>query len=203
MKQVKKMAVVFSFLFLANCALGPLVVHEPARTVGDGKHQWTFGYGLPGLVVKWNMGLTENLDLGIQYESISFGARIKYAFINNKEAGWSLATAAGVGSSIGGTHSYVDLMGSFLSDNWEPYGAFRIVKVSTDPLEFQDTETGATEFTVTVPDFMYSQITLGSRYWLSKSWAMSLEASTLSSLTDGFDITSDVLVGIAFAYHTK
>src|SRR4051794_11386575 len=94
------------FGLLGGCAVGPLVSHETARTVGKGHNELVAGYGIAGYALKWNLGLDDSLDVGIHWESLSLGARAKYAFINGREHGWSLASALGAGLSIGGKHYY-------------------------------------------------------------------------------------------------
>ena len=101
--------------FSAGCAVGPLVQHETARSVGKGDHEIIAGYGQAGYVLKWNAGVTENFDFGIHWESLSFGIRGKYSIINGRSGGISLAGAIGAGSSLGGSHQYGDLMVSYLS----------------------------------------------------------------------------------------
>ena len=69
---------------LSGCAVGPLVSHETARTVGSSNSEIVGGYGQAGYVLKWNHGFGENFDLGFQYESLSVGFRAKYAFVNER-----------------------------------------------------------------------------------------------------------------------
>ncbi len=185
--------------FLSGCAIGPLVSHETARTVGDNKSELVGGYGAAGLVFKWNYGLSENLDFGLHWESLSVGIRAKYAFLN-QSAGWSLAAALGTGSSIGGSHYYGDLMVSNVAGAWEPYGTLRIVHVNTDPVEFRDKDTGNVNFTVTTDDFEYGQLIFGTRYWFNEHWLISLEASSLFAISDNFKIESGAIVSGAFGY---
>jgi hypothetical protein len=184
---------------LSGCAVGPLVSHETARTVGDSNHELIGGYGMAGYVVKWDYGLTKNLDLGLHWESLSIGLRAKYAFINNRE-GWSFATALGAGASVGGSHYYGDIIGSYLAGSWEPYGTLRLVHVKTDPLEFKDKDTGEIDFTVPSAEYDYGQFILGTRYWISAHWLLSLEASSLFAVSSGLKIGSGVLVGGSFGY---
>jgi len=188
-------------LFLQGCAVGPLVVHEPARTVGKGQHELIAGYGHPGAVLKWNVGVAEDLDLGVQFESLSLGLRAKYAWINEKERGLSLATAAGFGASIGGSHYYGDLILSHRSPQIEPYAAVRAVRVKTDPTEFRDENTGELEFRVEEAEYSYGQGTLGIRAWPTKTWLISAEASTLFTLSDSLTIVgTNVFIGAATGF---
>lgn len=189
----------FLFLLLSGCAVGPLVSHETARTVGKSKSEVIAGFGEGGYVFKWNYGVTENLDLGVHWESLSVGLRAKYAFINKKE-GWSLASALGAGSSVGGRHYYGDLIGSHLSGAWEPYGTLRLVHVKADPIELKDNQTGSVEFTIDKSEFDYAQFIVGTKYWFSENWVMSLEASSFGALTSGLVLSNGVILGGSLGY---
>lgn len=181
------------FVLTSNCALGPLVSHETARTVGESKHEMVGGLGNGGVVAKWNYGVTENFDLGLHYETLNpVGLRAKYAFLNNKE-GWSLAGAFGYGSGFGSSHYYVDLMASHLVGKWEPYGTLRLVQMETD--EKQITILGS-EFTLGRLNFNYSHLVLGTRYWFSDRWLLSMELSRI--LLDGS--VSPVIYSAALGY---
>ncbi len=195
----QKLSLYFLFVLLSGCAVGPLVSHETARTVGMSKHEVIAGFGEAGYVFNWNYGLNEDLDLGLHWESLSIGLRAKYAFINKKE-GWSLASALGAGSSIGGRHYYGDLIGSYLSGPWEPYGTLRAVHVNADPIEFKNQQTGSVEFTVDKTEFNYAQAILGTRYWFSPNWLMSFEASSFAALTSGLVFSNAVLLGGSLGY---
>lgn len=185
--------------FLPGCAVGPLVSHETARTVGKSNHEFIGGYGQAGYVLKWNFGLAENLDLGLHWETLSIGVRAKYAFINS-ESGWSLASALGTGESIGGSHYYGDLIGSYFKDSWEPYGTLRIVHVKNDPLEFKNTDTGQVSLFIDRSEYQYGQFILGARYWLDDHWLISLEASSLFKVSSGFESGQTVFIGASLGY---
>lgn len=186
-------------VFLSGCAVGPLVSHETARTVGSSKHEVIGGYGQAGFVIKWNYGLTENLDFGLHWESLSVGVRAKYALINNN-SGWSLASALGTGSSFGGNHYYGDFIGSYLTGSWEPYGTVRAVLVKNDPLEFKDKDTGQVSFTIDKSEYVYGQFILGTRYWFNSNWLFSIEASSLFPISSGFKVEKNVFAGASFGY---
>lgn len=196
---MKRFFVALSFLSLSACAVGPLVSHETARTVGNANHELIGGYGQAGYVVKWNYGITKDLDFGIHWESLSIGVRFKYAFIN-PSAGFALAAAAGAGSSVGGEHYYGDLLASYKSGHWEPYGTVRIVHVKTDPVEFRDKDTGIFDFTVPSATYEYGQGILGTRFWFTENWLLSVEASTLFAITKGFEFSNGFFAGGAFGY---
>jgi hypothetical protein len=192
---------VFLFLsvFISGCAVGPLVSHETARSVGNSNHELIGGYGQAGYILKWNYGLTENLDLGLHWESLSIGVRAKYAFINNN-SGWSLASALGTGASIGGNHYYGDVIGSCLTGSWEPYGTVRVVRVKNDPFEFKDQDTGQVSFTIDKSEYDYGQFFLGTRYWFNDHWLLSIEASSLFKISSGFEVGKSVFAGASFGY---
>lgn len=126
---------------LCACAVGPLVLHETGRTVGRHNNEVEVGAGSSGNAVKWNFGATDNLDVGIQYETLSYGARIKYALINRRESGFSLAAAGGGGKSLSGHYYNGDIVASYLNGQWEPYSGFRYVYAKTDQDEFNDQDT--------------------------------------------------------------
>lgn len=195
---MKRIVLTACLIFLSGCAIGPIVSHETARTVGDSNHELAGGYGMAGLAFKWNYGLTENLDLGFHYESLSMGVRAKYAFINNP-TGWSLASALGAGSSLGGSHYYADLIASYLVGSFEPYGTLRLVDVTSDPLEFQDTNTGSADFTIASYRYQYGQFLLGTRYWLNENWYLSAEATNLFSVSS-VSFGNALLFGAALGY---
>jgi len=197
MKKLNFYSLLLSLIFLSGCAVGPLVVHETGRTVGNSKNEFVGGFGRAGAVFKWSHGLSDNLDFGLQIESLSIGVRAKYAFINGRDNGWSLAGAAGVGSSIGGSHYYGDLIASYLAGSWEPYGTFRAVHVKNDPEDFRDQNTGDLVFHIDKIEYNYGQAVLGTRYWFNSRWLLSLEASTLFSMTSDVKMDDNLLIGAA------
>lgn len=182
-----------------SCAVGPLYTQETARSLGKSKHEIMGGYGQAGYLVKWSYGLTDDLDLGVYLESLSFGLRAKYSFINNKD-NWSLAAALGTGGSFSGTYNAVDIIGSYLNGPWEPYSSLRIVQVNNIPLDFNDKETGQLNFTVPGTTYTYSHLFLGTRYWFSPQWLLSVEASTLLPISSGLIIGGGVIWGASLGY---
>ncbi|HLT21786.1 MAG TPA: hypothetical protein VKZ84_00010 [Bacteriovoracaceae bacterium] len=194
---MRKNFFVLAFLFiLTSCAVGPLVSHETARTVGDNNHEIIGSYGEAGVAAKWNYGLTENFDFGIQWESLSAGLRAKYAFLNFSE-GFSMAVAGGAGLSEGGSHYYGDLMLSYRSGFWEPYATVRIVHVDTDPEEIEDEYTWGINFKIDEMSYEYGQVIVGSRFWLSQRWLLSVEGSSLFGFNSGFDASQNYILSAA------
>jgi hypothetical protein len=179
MKYLISTFVFLIFISLTGC-VGPLVMHETARTVGNSNSELLGGYGKAGFVLKWNYGLAEKLDIGLQTETLSFGLRLKYALIDNQRNGFSLATALGAGISWGGSHNYGEIIGSYLTGKWEPYSAFRLVRVKIDPTEVRDHDMNI-DFTTDEFKYNYTQFILGTRFWFNDHWLFSLEGSRASA----------------------
>lgn len=190
--------------FTTSCAFGPLMMNETATTVGRENSDLNIGYGAAGYVAKYNYGILDNLDFGVQYENFSLGARLKYAFINNNTQGFSFATAVGTGASMGGSHNYVDIIGSYKSNKLEPYFGYRYVSVKTDPVEFEendeDDDVEFFDFTIDNFKFKYGQAFLGFRYWVSQKWSVNGEVSKLMSIEDINLNDSGVLYAASFSY---
>lgn len=195
--RTNQLALAVITLLLSACAVGPLVSHEPARTVGKGKVAFTGGRGAAGWVAKGNFGISEDLDMGVQWESLSLGLRLKYAFLNHQDGGFSMAAAAGTGLSLGGSHYYGDLMTSYLAGRWEPYGSVRIVHVKTDPIELRDKDTEQVDIVVDRLSYNYGQVFLGSRFWINETWYLSGEISSLFAVSSGVHFGDGLLWGAA------
>ena len=180
----KRFLFALTALLLSSC-VGPLVLHETARTVGSGHNEFLGGFGRAGIALKWNYGITDRLDFGLQFESLSTGLRLKYAWYDNQEQGWSFASAVGLGTSIGGKNYYLDTIVSHLHKRWEPYGAFRFVHVNIDSIEARNRDTGDVSFTTPNFDFDYGQFMVGTRYWMTPTWLLSLEISDLVAFSSG------------------
>lgn len=182
------------------CAVGPLVSHETARTVGKHNHELVGAYGNMGYAAKWSFGVSEDIDLGLQWEMYSIGLRGKYSFINNQAGGWSAAAALGAGSSTGGSHYYGDLLGSYLVGKWEPYSTLRLVHVVNDGTSVNTSLTEDGKFVVPTHSYNYGQFMLGTRFWLDQNWLLALEASTMFSLSSDFEFSDGLVFSGAFGY---
>lgn len=197
---VMRLSLCFVALVFSSCAIGPLMSFETARTLGRGHHEFVGGYGQAGAAFKWNFGVSENLDFGLQQEAFSFGFRAKYSFINQKTAGFSFAGAVGVGGNPGGSHQYGDLLFSYLDEAWEPYGTLRVVHVNVDAVDFKDENTGRTTFRFPENEFTYGEAMLGTRYWFNPQWSLSVEAAKVFALSTDLTIEGDVLAGAGLGY---
>lgn len=195
-KLISNLKFIFVFLIAViinfGCAVGPLTVHETARTQKAHHGEISGAYGNSGYTLKWSHGLTDNFDIGVQYESLSLGVRAKYAFMNNQEEGFSLAAAVGTGVSFGGSHYYGDLMASYLHKSFEPYSNLRFVQVHAEPLTFNN-DLGKEIFKTSAYD-CYGEYTLGSRFWFRPDFCLSLEAAGL------FSTSSSVNLGTPFLF---
>lgn len=160
MKILKPLLFLF-FLNLSACAVGPLVSHETARTVGDGKTELVAAYGSPGLALKATHGMSENFDLGIHIESLNRGLRAKYAILNASQ-GLSVAGAFGYGLSFGGRYMTEDITVSYLNHEWEPYGTLRLSQVSIDDADVEDANTHEHLFKIKGGSFSYGQFIVGT-----------------------------------------
>jgi hypothetical protein len=197
MNKLKLIPAFLFLMFLNGCALGPLVQHETARTVGANHHELAFGGGVAGFVGKWNYGLTDQLDIGLQIESLSVGARGKYALWNQLE-GFSIAAALGAGVSVEGSHYYGDLMMSYKTGALEPYNTLRLVHAKNDPNS--TIEPGSLRFKLTESEYDYAHYILGVRYWLTPQWLFSVEASTIFALPASVSIDRNFIGGAALGY---
>lgn len=201
-KTQKLTGLLLSLLFSA-CAFGPFTTHETARTLGKGNHEFAGGYGQTSYVLKWNTGITDRIDFGVHWEALSIGIRGKFGIIQGGQDQFSLAAALGVGSSIGGSHQYADLLASYLKNKWEPYGVFRYVKIKVDPVDILDKETGKTIFTledVNLDHYDYGLATLGVKYLINDNWSFSAEATKIIPVSSSFKVESAIFAGAAFTY---
>lgn len=185
---------------LSACAFGPLTLNETARTNGRSKSDIGLGWGNAGQVFKYSYGFTDNFDLGVQLEPFSSGLRAKYAFYQ-QEFGWSFATAIGVGESIGGNHSYMDLLSSYSTDSWEAYQGFRYVHAKTDVSDF-NTEDFDFDFYVQDTKYEYAQAFLGVRFLARERAYINIEVSQLITLDkDKFDVDDvDLIFGLGLTF---
>lgn len=186
-------------IFLSSCAIGPLGLHETGRSIGQSSNEFAAGYGHGGYIFKWTHGLSENLDMGIQLESLSLGARLKYSIINEQKYGFSLAAATGLGLNIGGNHYYGDLIGSYLKNAFEPYSGVRIVHVKNNSNDIKNSN-GGIVFTYDGNEFEYGQIFIGIKYWISNKFHISIEGSSISSLSGTFKSNRVNLGSIGLGY---
>lgn len=189
----------FILMLSSGCAFGPVIAQETARTLGANHHELSAGYGQSGGALKWSYGLSENLDLGLQIESLSQGGRLKYAFINNQDHGWSLGSAVGAGVSWGGDHQYVDFLASYLANSWEPYSMLRIVQVHMDSSNWKDA-IGTIDINLESNQYSYGQVFLGTRYWFTPKFFISLEATKIFGISSGFSISTEALGAAALGF---
>ena len=165
-------------LGLSACAVGPFIGHDLGRTQGE--KQVTAGlffsdYGLYAL--KLDGGVSENFDLGLHIEPFSFGGRAKYSVLNNQDSGLSIAGAVGIGASFGGDYSTYALATSYKKDWLEPFFTLRHTLVDNDFEELRDSDNNDIYQFFPLFDYSYTQAMLGSKFWMSKSFALSFEAA--------------------------
>ena len=206
--------VVFPVIFLNSC-MGSLVLNETARTVGNSNHEVTVGFGYPyGESINYTYGLTNDVDIGLRIESLGIGIRSKYAFLNQRDEGASLAIAGGAGTTIFANYYYGDLIASYLTGAFEPYTAVRGGYVKSRTSTSPDTDSISNFVsTVGVPFFSseygYVQPFIGTRIWFNKNWEMSLEGSYIIIFDEWHSELSQeknpfiYSFGISFGYRTN
>ena len=200
MKQIAILSALLFSLIITGCAIGPLAGHETAHTVGKSNHEVIGGVGQAGFFAKRDYGIKKDLDFGLHLELLSVGVRAKYAFINGAEKGFSLATAAGIGESLGGEHYYGEILGSYMFGLFEPYTTFRFARVKTDPVKFSNKNISEADFTIHSYRFNYGQIIYGTRVWLSPHWLISAEGETFFVTSSGLRLVKWTLFSASLGY---
>jgi hypothetical protein len=175
-----KRILILSFLASA-CSLAPLQSGETGRSLGE-KHAHldagaTGVSGSNGIAVnaKFAYGISQNFDVGIQYDFIGMGILAKYSLINHQDKGFSLATLGGAGTDIfgfGSSYIYIGPAVSYLMDWWEPYIVARFNQVTIGA--FSSNSIKVTERTT----FNYLQGSVGSFFWFTKTFGLGLEYNT-------------------------
>lgn len=177
-------------LVLPGCAVAPLSNHITARTNGTGESLLsagsTIGVGETGWVpsLKYSIGLSEDFDLGFQYEVVEYGIWGKYAFINNKGEGFSLAALAGTGLSFEGFYGYIGPIVSWKIDWFEPYLLTRFNYVRYPESKIDLASIG--ELRVEPGTYRYFQHTLGFMIWPAAWVGFGLEASAFGTVHSPF-----------------
>ncbi len=187
-----------SIAALTGCVTGPFASYETARTVGQGSDEIIGGFGTSGYSFKWNHGLTNRFDIGVQLEQLSVGLRGKYALIQASQ-GFAFTAALGLGASGYGSHYYGDLLLSDLIGQFEPYSTLRLTHVNVDKLQFRDKNNGTVIARIDAGQFDYGQVIVGTRYWINSNWSLAGELSVLLAL-GAVHIDDTVLGSAAFAY---
>jgi hypothetical protein len=138
-----KRAIQVFFLILVvclstSCAMAPLSNHYTGRSLGKGNMRLNIGAtgNVRVLTAQLQYGINENLDLIAQYETVNFGAILKYSFLNNQE-GLAAAVMAAYGSSGDGTYYYGGATASIKLGMFEPYvaGRYNSVQYKTSSVD--------------------------------------------------------------------
>jgi hypothetical protein len=194
---------VFLFFLGSGCAIGPILSHDVGRSVGDGNHDIQLLSTTEGFWgFKYEYGLTKNLDLGIQWEALSAGLRLKYSILNNPTAGFSFGTSVGAGSSFGGSYYHATLTGSYKTKVFEPFASVRYTKVQSDEKDLRDADTGDLFLTIPKFDYSYGQVFVGTKIWAADWFALSLEATSFFVSGDDVKFSDGALfsLGLEFAF---
>ncbi|MGZ3651352.1 MAG: hypothetical protein ACXVB9_17190 [Bdellovibrionota bacterium] len=176
-------------LVLSGCAVAPLSTHTTARTNGAGQSMLTagstIGVGNTGWVpsVRYSVGLTDQFDLGFQYEVVEWGASGKYLLKGGGE-GFSLAALAGTGLSFNGFYFFAGPVVSWKRGIFEPYLVERLNYV-TYPQENVNVD-GVGEIHVDPGTYIYFQHTAGFFLWPLDWFGFGFEASAFGTLKGPF-----------------
>jgi len=188
---------------VSGCAVGPMTSHETARTVGKGKFEGLGGLGQSGYFAKGHFGVTRRLDLGLELETLTFGARAKGTIFRQKN-GWSVASAFGFGGGSDNRYYYVDGIASYFLGHWEPYGTLRYISGKADLTELRSREDATSlSFTTRKADFSYFQLMGGTRYWIDKNWLLSVEAATFLPVSTDFEVRDMLILSAAAGYRFR
>ena len=185
-------------LLNVSCALGPVLNHETARSNGEGKGEFTAMSTSKGyLGLKFDYGILKDLDIGAQWESLNTSIYAKYSFLNQPN-GSSLAGLIGTGSTFGGNFNYIDLTYSYMATAFEPYIAARYITVRTDLSELTGNDTSSIFSSITKAEFSYAMAFIGTKYWFSKTLALSAEGSSFISVSDSIQFSENALISLGF-----
>jgi hypothetical protein len=177
-------------MVMSSCAVAPLSLHTTARTNGEGNSVLTAGSTIgvknTGWVpsLRYSVGLSDDFDLGFQYEVVEWGASAKYRLAGGHE-GFSLAALGGTGLSFSGFYFFAGPLVSMKIGIFEPYFAERLNYVNYTDSNV-NVENGVGEIHVDPGTYLYLQHTLGFFLW-PLDWAgVGLEASAFGTLQGPF-----------------
>jgi hypothetical protein len=201
----KASIVILLVLLASGCVVAPLSSNFTARSLGArkiGLDAAVQRIGQAGfLTYKIAIGLSKDLDFGLQLDGPSIGVFGKYSFVNNKEQGFSLAGVLGAGLASSGAYAYGGPVLSYKSRIVEPYfvGRLNLVHYGVSENTFGDLFGVAGTYT-------YLQFTLGSIFWLTESIGLNVEGTTFTGnmgLKDAEDLAIrrfTVLGGVKFRF---
>ncbi len=190
MKFIRALVLSALLTVFTGCAVAPLSNHTTARTLGKGNSSLdagsTIGAGRQPWIptLKYSLGLNDNLDFGASYEVISIGLWGKYAFINRKDTGFSLAALGGAGFSNTGEYLYLGPIFSYKTKHFEPFFISRFNYVRFEGYSSDLTSIG--ELSFSNGTYRYLQNTVGNMFWFVDWFAFSTEASHFETLKTPF-----------------
>ncbi len=115
---------------------------------------------------------------------VEYGASVKYALVNNREEGFSLAALGGAGLGFEGYYFFAGPIFSYKLDWFEPYFISRFNYVKFPSPKISIATIG--EFSVAPGIYRYLQHTLGFMVW-PKDWVgVGLEASLFGTIRSPF-----------------
>jgi hypothetical protein len=181
-----RIVLLFFALFSSACAVGPLVSHDVGHSAGyRGTNVQLMSLNSQLWGVKVDYGVTDDFDLGVQWEVLSLGFRAKYAFINRPQHGLSLAGFLGIGSSFGGSYRNLGLATSYrFNRTFEPFASIRWTSVEADEEDLDDGDTEDVFNGLPNERYSYTQIFVGTKIWFNHKLGLSIEAGSFFAEED-------------------
>lgn len=167
-------------LLSSGCAIAPFSTLQTGRSSGAGDMTLDVGAAMNFVIpaAKFQYGITENLDLGVQYESFNVGALLKYAFVNNP-SGWSFAAIGSYGSISNGEYYYFGPILSYKSNIFEPFLSVRLNGVRYDGSTYDNS---SIRITFSGGRIQYLQYSAGTAIWFSEKVGLIAEYTTFGSI---------------------
>lgn len=157
----------FLTLSLSGGAFGPMYSHETARTVGNQRVELGGGFRNAGLAIEVNYGVTEKLDLGLHWESLSMGLKTKYVFLSEDRKGFSVSATGGFGQSFGGIYYLLAGNVSYLTGIIEPHFTLRGVLVTGNGTRSNPQTGSSLNLSALFSNYSYLEPIIGSRFWIT------------------------------------
>lgn len=161
-----------TLLHLSGCAFAPFSSTYTARSSGSGHVSLDLGsiQGVQYPSFRMNVGVHQNIDIGLQYETLAFGALLKYALINSPNEGPAFSLLGGAGTSGTGKYYFGGIVASYKSKMIEPFAVARYNYV-TWPTQDMGDLIGS----INAGSGGYFQYTLGLNLWITNGIGVSGE----------------------------
>ncbi len=186
-----RLSLFFTALFLAGCAVAPLSMHTTARTNGKGNSMLSVGSTIGVATTSWvpsvrySIGLTDDFDVGFQYEVVEYGASAKYRLAGHGDEGFAFAALGGTGLSFSsGYYFFAGPVVSYKTGIFEPYFVERFNYVHYSQVDVNVGDVGSIH--VDPGNYTYFQHTLGFFLWPLDWLGFGAEASAFGTVGSPF-----------------